>query len=511
MLPLLGTLSCGRLPSSGPGVVDARAAGCAPRVRPDYSGTVVPASIAPLNFVVQESGRQYVVELSGERGGTVTVNSNGPEIRIPGVPWRQLLTANRGAEVRISVTVRSDDGQWLRFEPIVNRVADDEIDGYLVYRYMRPIYNYWDDIGIYQRDLSCFGEELVLGGRLFDHGCTNCHTFRANGTDCMTVGIRSSTYGSSTLLYRGGKVTKLGTKWGYTSWHPSGTLAAYSLNKVRQFFHPAGIEVRDVVDLDSDIVVYDADSNTVVTTPAVSDPDRLETYPTWTPDGTYLYYCSAPFPWSDRKAMPPKNYRQIRYSLMRVRYDAAGGGWGDAETVVSADEEGQSVLLPRFSPDGRYLLFCMCAYGCFPIYQPTSDLYLMDVQTGDYRRLGINSDRSESWHSWSSNSRWFVFSSKRRDGLLTRSYICHVDEDGHVGKPFILPQRDPMFYDSLLKGYTVPELVREPVQAGVRELARAVRSSHKVSLALPELSMTRKKAGPTSTSTQDHPWQQSRR
>src|SRR5665647_1707249 len=93
----------------------------------------------------------------------------------------------------------------------------------------------------------------------------------------------------------------------------------------------------------------------------------------------------------------------------------------------------------------------MFPYSSFPGTQPESDLYLMDLRTKKYQRLdAVNSNRSECWHSWSSNGRWFVFSSKRRDGLLTRPYFSYFDSQGQAHKPFLLPQKDPAdFYDSL--------------------------------------------------------------
>jgi len=159
--------------------------------------------------------------------------------------------------------------------------------------------------------------------------------------------------------------------------------------------------------------------------------------------------------------------------------------WGQPETVLSAEETGMSILCPRISPDGRFLVFCMCEYGCFPVYQPSSDLYMMDLQTGQYHKLIINSEFSESWHSFSSNSRWLVFSSKRRDGLFTRIYFSYVDKDGSVYKPFILPQKDPAYYDSLLQTYSVPELVKSPVKVSPNALARAVRRSEKIEVHIP--------------------------
>jgi len=249
---------------------------------------------------------------------------------------------------------------------------------------------------------------------------------------------------------------------------------------VRQFFHASGMEIRDVIDLDSVMLYYDIEEEEVKTDEGFSDIERLETYPTWSPDGRYLYFCSAAILWTDRNKVPPKNYDKVKYDLRRITYDVATDTWGEQETVLSSEETGLSILEPRISPNGRFLLFCMSKYGCFPVFQPSSDLYMMDLNTGEYRKLGINSRFSESWHSWSSNNRWIVFSSKRRGGLFTRLYISHVAEDGTVYKPFILPQKDPLFYDSYLETFSVPELITGPVTVSSRALARAVRSPDKI-------------------------------
>jgi len=142
----------------------------------------------------------------------------------------------------------------------------------------------------------------------------------------MLIGIRSANYGSSALLIEGDKVQKIGTKFGYTSWHPSGRIAAFSVNKVRQLFHSAAIEVRDVMDFDSLMAYYNVESKTVKTTPILAKKDRLETYPTWSPDGRYLYFCSAPLTWSDREVIPESSTSGARWNRSfqpRIRASAS--------------------------------------------------------------------------------------------------------------------------------------------------------------------------------------------
>jgi Tol biopolymer transport system component len=262
------------------------------------------------------------------------------------------------------------------------------------------------------------------------------------------------------------------------------------MNRVVQFFHSVGDEPREVLDLDSNLAVYVLSDHAVVAPECLRVDDRLETYPAWSADGTYLYFCSAPLLWADRKTVPPKRYEEVRYDLMRIGYDVESKSWGEVENVLSARETGMSIALPRTSPDGRFLLFCMCDYGCFPVHHESADLYLMDLQTGEYRRLAINSDQSDSWHSWSSNGRWFVFSSRRGNGMFARPYLAHVDADGEVHRPLLLPQKDPRFYGSLLETYNLPELVRGPINVRPEAIDRVLCGDELVEMGLPTTGAT---------------------
>ncbi len=495
LIPTLGVLLTSCSPQPGK---DCTEVAREPNISPDYSATVIPANIAPLNFRIAEPGQHFFVRIHGERGPVVSIASRTGQIRIPSRGWRALLQANRGGCILFDVYA-GDGTTWRHFQAVSNAVAKEDIDETVVFRLMKPVYSAWKEIGIYQRSLATTRRSLVLHGRAFGEGCLNCHSFAANRSGLMTIGLRSLTYGDSTLLARDGKVIKIGAKWGYTAWHPSGKLAVYSINKVRQFYHAGGSEVRDVVDLDSALACYHADTQTTVCPPVLSEKDRLETYPAWSPDGRTLYYCSAPILWEDRDTAPPARVDEVRYDLRRVSYDPDKDEWGQSETLVSAEQTHLSCLLPRVSPDGRFLLFCTCRYGCFPVYQPSSDLAMMDLSTGQLVTLGINSEYSESWHSWSSNSRWIAFSSKRQGGFFTRTYFSYVDADGHAAKPFVLPQRDPTTYDSQLETYSVPELIRTPVRASSAALARAARAqaSVKVDLAITSASPKAPKPDPS--------------
>ena len=166
-------------------------------------------------------------------------------------------------------------------------------------------------------------------------------------------------------------------------------------------------------------------------------------------------------------------YDKIKYDLNKVGYDPVNNSWGKVTTVLSAAETGKSIVMSCISPDGRFLLFCMTDYGSFPVFVKSSDIYIMDLKTGEYYKPDINSDQSESNFNWSSNSRWFAFGSKRLDGIFTRFYLCFIDEKGMVSKPFILPQEDPEFYNKMLDTFNLPEFITAPVKTSWQSLSRA--------------------------------------
>ncbi|HNZ71314.1 MAG TPA: hypothetical protein PKJ43_01760, partial [Prolixibacteraceae bacterium] len=127
--------------------------------------------------------------------------------------------------------------------------------------------------------------------------------------------------------------------------------------------------------------------------------------------------------------------------------------------------------------DGKWLMFTLADHGYFSIFNKSSDLYLLNLETNDFFPYPFNSGDVDSYHSWSGNSRWVAFSSKRLDGLCTRPYFSHVDEKGNFSKPFVMPQRDPLFYRSYKDNYNVPELVNGKVNIDRASLLEAARDN----------------------------------
>jgi hypothetical protein len=303
----------------------------------------------------------------------------------------------------------------------------------------------------------------------------NCHSFCKNNSSTMLFHMRGNL--SGTVIYRNGKITNINTKTSqtispgvYPSWHPDGRYVAFSVNHISNAFYAMPDHRREAIDSLSDLIIYDTETKKISKCSAIASKDRLETFPTWSPDGRYLYFVSA-------KVLPPDKYRQIRYDLLRIAFDAGTRQFGTIDTVISSYRTGMSVSFSRISPDGKYLLFCMTEFGNFTIWHKDSDLYLMNLETNEISKPDINSDQAESYHTWSSTGRWIVFSSRRVDGLFTRLYFAYFDKNGKFHKPFLLPQKDPRFYNTFLKTYNVPELITSAVDLNPRILSEIVKSA----------------------------------
>ncbi|MDR1864505.1 MAG: hypothetical protein LBR08_02935 [Bacteroidales bacterium] len=173
----------------------------------------------------------------------------------------------------------------------------------------------------------------------------------------------------------------------------------------------------------------------------------------------------------------PARYEELKYDLLAVAFDPQTGVLGDkTDTVLAAARTGKSASLPRMSPDGKYIALCLSASGTFPVWHRDNDIYLLDMSDGSLLPAEeINSDESDSYHSWSSCGRWMVFGSRRADGLYTRPYIARFDGRGKFAKPFLLPQKDPMFYQGMFKSYNIPELITGKIATGIHTFERVAK------------------------------------
>ena len=213
------------------------------------------------------------------------------------------------------------------------------------------------------------------------------------------------------------------------------------------------------------LVVYDRETKTFAALPGADDPRYVQSNPVWSPDGQTIVFARAPAYRTERleqrnsalvdeKDVPEFTVerRPFRYDLYRVPFNDGKGGI--AEPLAGASHNGRSNFFPKYSPDGKWIVFCQA--DSYMLLQPDSELYIVPAEGGTARRLRYNTARMNSWHSWSSNSRWLVFSSKVNTPY-TQLFLTHIDEQGNDSPPVLLER-----FTSPDRAANIPEFVKLP-------------------------------------------------
>lgn len=457
-----------------------------PAIFPDYCNVTVPYNIAPLNFMLPADEFNACVARISTPDGQQETYGDGLKVQIPESEWHDMLNTAKGKNIKVEVWGQKKDDEWLSFTPFNIYVAQEPIDDYISYRLIEPSYVAWTFMEIAQRNLTSFEETQIFNNEITMNDrakgqCINCHSYQNYKTDNMLFHVRLSNAG--TVIVNDGKVSRVNLKRDYTisggvypSWHPTAKLVAFSTNLTRQAFHTQNPNKIEVYDLKSDLILYDVETDSVQV--VSNDSTLLEVYPTWSPDGKYLYYCkSVPLPEEMRDKDIRTTYPKVQYNLYRRSFDVATHGFGDEELVFDAVSIDKSVTLPRISPDGHYILFAIGQYGCFHIRHNDGDIACMSLDqelplTQSLDMTKVNREgRPDSYPSWSSNGHWIMVASRREDGNFCRVYFAYF-HDGKAEKAFMLPQEDPEHNTFLLKSYNRPEFMIEPVTISVNEFSK---------------------------------------
>jgi tetratricopeptide (TPR) repeat protein len=194
------------------------------------------------------------------------------------------------------------------------------------------------------------------------------------------------------------------------------------------------------------LVLYRRNSGTFQSLPGADDPEYVQSNPSWSPDGKYLVFARARayelrskeaenklLLSEDECAEFLRDGKPFLFDLYRIPFNDGRGG--RAEPLAGASRNGRSNYFAKYSPDGRWIVFCQAR--SYMLLQPDSELYIIPAAGGAARRLGCNTSRMNSWHSWSPNSRWLVFSSKC-ESAYTQLFLTHIDEQGQSTPPVLL-------------------------------------------------------------------------
>jgi Flp pilus assembly protein TadD len=465
----------------------------APRLQITYpqEGTLFPPEIVAPTFEWKDetphADRWYVVVRAGAEPLRETVDA--PRWRPSEEDWKRIKqsSAERDAEVLVAGVRAADPGQVVSSAVVHFRTSKDPVSDSILYREVPlPFLKAVRDPSRIRWRFGTIDEEsgppIVLQNLPV---CGNCHSFADNGS---VLGLDVD-YGNDKGAYAILPVSKhmVMDDAKIITWsdyrREDGELTFGLLSRVSPTGRYVVSTVKDrsvfvaVPDLmfsqlffpiKGILVVYDRTTKTFSALPGADDPRFVQTNAAWSPDGKEIVFARAKAYHAERieqknavlvdKRDVPEftvERKPFRYDLYRIPFHDGKGG--TAEPLQGASDDGMSNFFPKYSPDGKWIVFCKAK--SYMLLQPDSELYIVPAAGGVARRLRYNTPRMNSWHSWSSNSRWLVFSSKV-NGPYTQLFLTHIDENGDDSPPVLLER-----FTSSDRAANIPEFVRLPGDA----------------------------------------------
>jgi len=440
-------------------------------VRYPENETVFPPDIAPCTFSWREEitpSDTWLVLLEFPGGtGALHFLSQRTEWTPAPEDWETIKQRSKGKKAKVTVVgfQQAAPSRILSRGQVSFTTSEDEVGAPLFYREVNLPFStaVADPSRVRWRFGSIASREpppVVL-----EHlpVCGNCHSFSSDG-QTMGMDVDYANNKGSYVLTRVAKEMTLATSdiftwdnykkedgqmtFGFLSQvSPDGQVVVSTVKDKSVFvprpdlaFSQLFFPVRGI------LVVYHRNGGAFQPLPGADDPEHVQSNPAWSPDGKDIVFARAKaYQLKSTSAQGKlllneedclefvRDRKPFQFDLYRVPYNEGKGG--KAEPVAGASRNGKSNFFPKYSPDGKWLVFCQASN--YMLLQPDSQLYIIPAAGGEARRLRGNTSRMNSWHSWSPNSRWLVFSSKR-NSPYTQLFLTHIDERGESSPPVVL-------------------------------------------------------------------------
>jgi WD40-like Beta Propeller Repeat len=358
-------------------------------------------------------------------------------------------------------------GQNRKTERIFFRISKDKVGAPILYRQM-PI-----PFVLAERRLDSMNFMLIdPGSKKPPHAamkgfmvCGNCHSFSADGNTIgldLDAGLRDKggyfiSPIKDTILFNlknfrsWSKIEKRKTFGLFSKLSPNGRYVVTTVKDrvVMKNFPFQAVEHLAYSQLffpvNGHLAVYDRETGILKELPGADLDQYVQTNAAWTPDGKSIVFSrgnalpmgSDPYEINVQDDKLIDQYvdriKTLKYNICIIPFNNGEGG--KAEPIAGASGNGKSNYFPAVSPDGKWLIFCQAE--TFMLLMPDSRLYIVPVTGGKARPLQCNFNAMNSWHSWSPNSKWLVYSSKGL-GPYTDMFLTHIDESGNASIPVLV-------------------------------------------------------------------------
>jgi Flp pilus assembly protein TadD len=484
---------CNREPATRAIVAAADTATARLQITYPQEGTVFPPEIvAPTVLWEDETAgvdRWYVVVRDDAGGEVLREAVDAPRWRPAEDRWREIKSrsAERDAEVIVAGVNQAHQGNVLSAARVRIRTSKDPVDDALFYREVPlPFLTAVQDPSRIRWRFGTIDQEagppIVLQNLPV---CGNCHSFADNGSVLgldVDYGNDKGAYGimpvSTHMVMDDDKIITWADykradgelTFGLLSRvSPTGRYVISTVKDRSVFVALPNLMISQLFfPIKGILVVYDREAKTFAALPGADDPQYVQTNAVWSPDGNEIAFARSTAYRAehleqrnsalvDEKDVPEftVDKKPFRYDLYRIAFNDGKGG--TPAPIEGASNDGMSNYFPKYSPDGKWIVFTKSK--SYMLLQLDSELWIVPAAGGAARRLRYNTPRMNSWHSWSSNSRWLVFSSKV-NGPYTQLFLTHIDDDGNDSPPVLLER-----FTSPDRAANIPEFSHLPGNA----------------------------------------------
>ncbi len=425
-------------------------------------GVVVPANSASPFIHWQSDASTWVVRLTAADDFSVKVLCSRPYWEPDDKTWQELISRSAGAAINLEVfPVGGVFGRSIGAgKGAVIYIDEYSLDAPIGYLQMplpfRKAQQHPEMAQWRKGEVSTAGEPDTFLTNL--PVCANCHTYSADGSsvafDIDIDGDKSGFIHSSTAESIDMMRVDQGS-WNQLSVNTSAPISFglfASLSSSGRYLVGTVGEVSLFVMIDhhdfsqmffpvtGQIAVHDRDKQELLVVPGTDNPAYVHTGPRLSPDDQTLVFSRAPVKDEYVDAVlsgqvhaesSQQNIQQlnVRYPFQFDLYTLPFPSSDEAipQPLVGASNNGMSNFFPRFSPDGRWIVFTRSPTGL--VGQPDSELWVIPASGGEARRLSANTPIMNSWHSFSPDGRWLVFSGKGQRAE-TQTFLARFYEDG---------------------------------------------------------------------------------